>query len=210
MEQVTFKYNDTDCKLYVANDWVSESIKESQTFYEKSLLDHIYKKFGEGKIFVDVGANIGNHTYFFAKICKAEKVYAFDPDSEYFGLLYHNTKDFFGTVLLVNCALGIGTEEMGKILGKKAIIDKLDNYVDYCDVIKIDVEGMESDVIVGAERLIHTCHPTLYLEAKDDQAKKRIDFYMPAKKRWEGKWYQVTEVFRSGTPIYEYTWKGEK
>lgn len=201
MQKVTFQYNDTDCKLYVVNDWVSSAIKESQNFYEKPLLDHIYKKFGEGKVFVDVGANIGNHTYFFAKICKAKMVYAFEPNPKYFELLYHNTKEFFDRVLIVNCALGWGREQNDKILGKTVIFDKLDNFVEKCDVIKVDVEGMEGDVLAGAEKIIKSRHPTLYLEAENDEAKKRMEFYMPDKVL-----YHITDVFRSGIPMYEYTY----
>jgi hypothetical protein len=41
---------------------------------------------------------------------------------------------------------------------------KLDNLIDWCDFIKIDVEGYEDRVISGAGRLLTTCRPTLHVE----------------------------------------------
>lgn len=206
MEKVRFNYNDIPCEFYIGDkDWVSQHYRESNTFYEKTLLDHIYKNFGTGKIFVDVGANIGNHTYFFAHICQAKRVYSFEPSAEYFELLYHNTKNFFDRIKLSNCALSnVCEEEQQKILGKMAIVDKLDNFVDWCDVIKIDVEGMEMEVLEGAKRVIETCHPTIYAEAKDDKALQRIKFFLP-----EGTYYRITNDFKSGTPVYEFSWIGK-
>lgn len=50
------------------------------------------KRLGENKIVVDIGANIGNHTVFFANVCKAKKVYSFEPQEKVFEILKKNVE----------------------------------------------------------------------------------------------------------------------
>jgi Met-10+ like-protein len=52
-------------------------------FYEAEELDIIRRHFKENGVFVDIGANVGNHTIFASKLLKAEKVIPFElhPDA---------------------------------------------------------------------------------------------------------------------------------
>ena len=47
----------------------------TRDFYERMLLDALAGSFiGPGDLVVDAGANLGNHTLFFARVCKARVV----------------------------------------------------------------------------------------------------------------------------------------
>ncbi len=50
------------------------------------------------------------------------------------------------------------------IIVEMAPLDDLIFVLDWIDLIKIDVEGMEGDVIRGAKRIIEECQPILYVE----------------------------------------------
>ena len=49
-------------------------------FYEQDELDLLARLVGSGKTIVDIGANIGNHTLYFAKMMQAAKVVPFEPN----------------------------------------------------------------------------------------------------------------------------------
>jgi protein O-GlcNAc transferase len=60
-----------------------------------------------GSVFVDAGANIGNHTLFFSLICEAAMVYAFEPMKEAFKTLQRNLSiNGVTNVTAWNCGLG--------------------------------------------------------------------------------------------------------
>lgn len=53
--------------------------------YHLSILKEYIKK---NAVIIDIGANIGNHTIFFAKECNARKVYTFEPTFKTFQILH--------------------------------------------------------------------------------------------------------------------------
>ena len=60
-----------------------QSYHFSGEFYEVKELDIIQKHFKENGVFVDIGANVGNHTIFASKVLNAKKVIPFElhPDA---------------------------------------------------------------------------------------------------------------------------------
>jgi FkbM family methyltransferase len=56
------------------------------------MLRHIKNHINGNGIFIDVGANIGNHTIFFSKICGANKVIAIEAVPENINILEKNVK----------------------------------------------------------------------------------------------------------------------
>ena len=46
----------------------------------------------------------------------------------------------------------------------RCVVAPLDEIVDRCDVLKVDVEGFEDSVFAGARRLVQTCRPLLIIE----------------------------------------------
>ena len=73
------------------NDSVSNELMINGIFEkdELDLLSNIIDK----KIFIDVGANIGNHTLYFRN--SFEKIYSFEPHPKTYKLLQLNTEAFF-------------------------------------------------------------------------------------------------------------------
>ena len=72
------------------NDSISSELMINGIFErdELDLLSNIIDK----KIFIDIGANIGNHTLYFRNSFK--KIYSYEPHPKTYKLLQFNTEDF--------------------------------------------------------------------------------------------------------------------
>ena len=144
----------------------------------------------EGSVVLDVGANIGTHSVFFGNaVGQSGKVLAFEPQRILFQALCANAAiNSLTNIFTFNTAVGAGggnikvpsidynqpsnfggvsllhTEEGASVpvLG----LDEL--LLPGCNLIKIDVEGMELDVVNGAVKLIQSCKPVLYVENNDN------------------------------------------
>lgn len=67
-----------DIEIYLDKDFgLISDIIEKEGIYEPEILDLIIKKIPAECVFLDVGANIGQHSLFMSKFCK--KVIAFEP-----------------------------------------------------------------------------------------------------------------------------------
>lgn len=138
-------------------------------------------------VVVDGGANIGAHSIPFAQfVGPAGRVLAFEPQRLVFYLLAGNVA--LNSLTQVECynlglsdtagELGVGApvEErnfgcvpllQGKLGPYAEIITTrtLDSFhLDQCDLIKLDIEGMELEALQGARQTIEAFHPFLYLE----------------------------------------------
>ena len=155
-------------------------------FYEEEELLIIKKYFKAGGIFVDIGANVGNHTIFAAKILNANKVIPFE--------LHPDALDVLRTNIALNCCQTIDTSYLGygvssspeKLLPQRAGYGNnlagvrferrggdhgfpticgdtalKDQWVDF---IKIDIEGMEIEALESLEQTIKRCRPTIFIE----------------------------------------------
>lgn len=194
-------YENKDIKFYLPyhNDHVERSIIMSNNFYEIQMLEDIKKRIGLNKVIVDVGANIGNHTVFFANICEANKVYSFEPQKNIYDILLKNVQInmFNKNVNLFNMGVGreiskgsvkiidnknFGMSKLEKSKEGNIYIDTLDNMLfekeKKIDMIKIDVEGMEMDVLMGAEKILKEYKPILYIEAATDDYFNEISNYL--------------------------------
>lgn len=171
-------------------------------YLSKSFIE--YGEFSEGEvqvfkniitkehIVVDCGANIGAHTVVFAGLAK--KVYAFEPQKNIFHILCGNVAlNELHNVYCYNIACGDGSEvpyqdvDMDHVnnMGASSLVDIRDSdktiptmRLDIpCHFLKIDVEGMELQVLQGAEPMIRSCRPVIYLENdRPDKSKQLIEF----------------------------------
>ena len=168
-----------------------EEIKEIRfnNNFEEVNLNYINKIFENGVInkakggVLDIGANIGNHALYFALEGNADFVYAFEPIEDTFKILKRNVEinNLENKISLFNCAVGA-----------KHVMTTITNYHDdniggtqlaYSDkgniecitiddmrikkdikLIKIDVEGFEAEVIIGARRTIAEKQPYILVE----------------------------------------------
>lgn len=153
-------------------------------FYEAPELRWIAKLAPPDATFIDIGANIGNHALYFAKFLGAAKVIPVEPNPVAYRLLMANTLlNRVGDVVdLTRLGVGLSNRNIGgfaveererNIGGTRMLEDGGDLWVYRGDtlfagetpsVIKIDVEGMEIDVLAGLEATIATHRPLLLVE----------------------------------------------
>lgn len=167
---------------------VAKKIKKGR-FYEKKFLDYIASQDLRG-VYVDVGANIGNHSVYFGLFTKADKVISFEPHPEIFKILQTNIKNnkLQKTTSTHNAALGektgkcsleiAPTDEIGGsrvVKGNEIDQWKLDRFVDEeITLIKVDVEGYEEFVIKGADKVLTKHKPELFLELTNNKQYEEV------------------------------------
>ncbi len=125
-----------------------------------------------GDVVVDFGANFGDSSIWWAKRFGA-KVIAFEPLPDVFHELQANIQINKADVIAYNVALGNGNFIKGNKQGDMLVAggqteiptSRLDDYTfDRLDLLKIDVEGFEYDVLLGAKSTISRFKPKIILE----------------------------------------------
>ncbi|MFY9260504.1 MAG: FkbM family methyltransferase [Gallionella sp.] len=147
----------------------------------------------DGDVVIDAGANIGTHSLGFASaISPTGRVYSFEPQVEVFELLRQNCNGNvhasnivpfchplssvngrkFSIPLLDDVSIhNFGATQLSTLKiddvsyesSESMTIDGLN--LDSCRLIKLDVEGMELEVLKGAVSLIRKCKPLIFFEA---------------------------------------------
>ncbi|MBS1681420.1 MAG: FkbM family methyltransferase [Bacteroidetes bacterium] len=152
-----------------------------------------------GDIVFDVGANIGETTFNLARtVGTFGAVHSFEPDPYIFSKILKNYKlNTFVNISLNNFALGSDPSELclstpvednrgGTRIrptdksGNKVPVSTVDIYVSEkqikkIDLIKIDVEGFEHRVLLGAEATLNKFKPKLFIEINDDNLHEQGD-----------------------------------
>ncbi len=153
-----------------------------------------------GDTVIDAGANVGTVTLFLAQAVGPEgRVYAFEPQLEIFHYLCGNVAlSGRKNIVALNAALGAkpGTITVPPMdygregnFGAVSLLDMSEGETDVrtidgldladCRLIKIDVEGMEPEVLKGAEDTIGRFKPFVYTEnKKNDGSPKVIEFFL--------------------------------
>ena len=172
--------------LYLANDrYIGRSLDRYGEFSEGEL--ELFRQLVRpDQVVLDIGANIGTHTVAFAQMVEpAGVVYAFEPQRVLYQMLCGNVAlNALTNVHAWQAAVGrragsvsvpvldygasgnfgavsLRAQAAGESVSLLAI-DQLDFTA--CHLIKIDVEGMEADVLAGAEQTLRRHRPMLYLE----------------------------------------------
>jgi FkbM family methyltransferase len=181
--------------LYNVNDsYIGQSLERygEYSFGESDLFRQIVQP---GDVVVEVGANIGAHTLQLAQLAgPTGEVHAFEPQRLVFQALCANMA--LNSVTNTRCyPLAVGREQ-GTILvpfldpsttnnfgglslidrrrGDRVTVTTVDALeLKTCRLIKIDVEGMEREVILGAAETIRRTSPYLYVE--NDRESKSDD-----------------------------------
>ncbi len=169
-----------------AKDHIFSIIRTARRFYEREFLEALAVYIKPGELVLDVGANIGNHTLFFAGVCGA-RVIAFEPNPRSADLLRANIAanglDDMARVEEIALGASEGAGEMEntggennlgaasvKIDGEGAIVIRRLDSIELAErpvLIKVDVEGMDLDVLKGAEQTLRTHTPIVAVEAAD-------------------------------------------
>lgn len=182
-------------------------------------LPEILKLIRPGDIVVDVGAFIGDHTQsYLERVGNGGHVYAFEPNPPAFECLRRNCPE----AECFNEALGF-FEDPDRIIqvGMRSIVhhpnagasflvspaeaggttnvrlQQLDRHnLGPIDLIKIDVEGYEPDVLMGAQQTILFYRPTLVIEINHQAlARRQIDAtaIYAMLKAWDYTYHPLTE-----------------
>lgn len=170
--------------VLLPHDHISNVIRRSGKPYEPTLVSIVRELTKPGCVIVDVGANLGNHTIYWAKA--GRRVIAFEPNPLTRSALLESVRlnnlddlvDVRSTAL--GAKTGAGTlqtllaENQGAVAVEPAAdgdiqVVRLDDLaLPHFSVMKIDVEGSEESVILGARETISRIRPIIVAEALQD------------------------------------------
>lgn len=190
-EGISFYYEpDTDMgrKLY----WLGAN--------EKQEIEILKKYLKEDGVVIDIGANVGGHSIAFANTAPKGKIFAFEPSSKAYKILIRNAKQLNNVTPLkkaISNKIGTAIFHQASDSGYSGLKDTkrkritkiysvptttIDNFVsgqklDKLDLIKIDVEGTEADIILGAWDTVSKFRPIIFCEICEnhDSNEKTID-----------------------------------
>lgn len=184
---------------------------------------NISKKNIKHGVVIDAGSNVGEFAIY-AGLLGAKKVYAFEPVTKTYDILKNNIKinKLEKTVIPIKMALG---DQPGKtkiffnysgdgganisrnintINYEKIKVIKLDDFIkknEKINFIKMDVEGYEKQILLGAKRIIHKNKPILSFSAYHNSTDKvdlpivvkkiRPDYKIKLLKRFEEDFYCI-------------------
>lgn len=232
LNSVAFKYRKKSYTLYGAsnNDHIFKKINDSNCFYELDLLEYIrsLKLSSDEKverIGIDIGANIGNHSVFFATQV-VDYVLAFEPNPAVLPILKENLTENVNNCSVFEVGLGdkpgyaevsiplgcednVGMAMLSESASGTLEIKTLDNVLlEWADknkvftisFLKIDVEGMEPSVLQGALETIEKYKPHLFVEApSSDELAKILKILSPMGYEKLSRW--------AATPVYHFAYK---
>jgi len=159
--------------------------------YEPYLSRLMLEQIKEGDVVIDVGANIGYYSMLFSKkVGEKGRIYAFEPDKTNYEILVKNIRENkLKNVKVIKGALGSknsiktmfkSADNLGdhRLFSDKLAISgyekikvyNLDNYLKKrkekrkINLIKIDTQGWEPEVMLGAKKTIEKFRPTIFFE----------------------------------------------
>jgi|CXWL01.1.fsa_nt_gi FkbM family methyltransferase len=196
--------------VHVAGDYIPRKISDEHTFYESTFLELLQRFHRPGGVIIDGGANIGNHTLYFAKVVGAE-VIAFEPEphnasclainlalngiSDRVQLHKHGLGQTSGMITLqmnVQSNFGSFTTKLNSNQNSDQIADTMQVNVPVrsldavfgtksgkiISILKLDVEGMELDVLRGAKELIRSSLPVIAVECFTLEELGRVESFL--------------------------------
>lgn len=183
-------------RMYLNDENIYNEMREEKDFYEHWMLDQI-RAMGIIGNYVDIGANVGNHTVYFSKYCPTATIYAFEPNVSSFQMLKENLEINECSNVEAHC-MALGNEK-GFVISRvpdqnkkgTALVEpapsgiplmRLDDFhKSHIDLIKIDVEGYELSVLSGAMETIKNDKPEIFIEIWDeftlDQVQQMLDVH---------------------------------
>ena len=177
------------------DDLIQGIISGTNNYFSFGELKVMGSYLDKNSVVVDAGANIGNHTLYFANECNVKKIYAFEPVPYTYKILAKNIEiNNLGERVEAICAglsdkvtsgaiktcdlknLG-GTNIMPYENGGMKLITldsmKIKEKIDF---IKIDVERMDYETLCGAKETILRDKPTIAIESFREEYAKTEPF----------------------------------
>ncbi len=155
--------------------------------FEKKELELCKKYIKTDAIVLDIGANIGLHSIYFSRVANKGLVFSFEPSLDTYSLLLNNIRNI-DNILPLNIAISDSNkiaelyeasdsaysslkDTKRKVIKNrlKIICCKLDDFISsfnlsHIDFVKIDVEGLEQDVLEGMLWIMNKYHPAIFCE----------------------------------------------
>lgn len=164
--------------------------------YQRDIFDLALKHVSSPKIFFDVGAHVGLWSLM-AHRAGFKIIEAFEPNPATFECLQKNVGSFARVSQigigasrrnakvkqndLVNSgAVNLEDDEGGDVLISPITLDKMHKIIWKCNLkphetlIKIDVEGMEADCVLGMDKIIYALRPVMCVEQRSNHDALRI------------------------------------
>lgn len=183
----------------VEGEYIFDTISTTNDYYEKKLLENYLPFIKDARVILDIGANIGNHSMFWAKKCEDAEIHSFEANPEVFDILKNNKiSNGYEKVSVYNYAIGncsgyakiksidesnLGATEFETCEDGEFQIEMIDidSWVkerdfEYIDFIKIDVEGFEGNVVAGMHETIHKYKPIVWIELWPQNASDILEF----------------------------------
>ncbi len=182
-------------KVNFGSEWVEFNVTNKNdhiqkywsagNFYEtgrNQLLTWCYASLPQWINILDIGANLGNHSVFFSKIMKANKVYSFEPYTPNYRQLISNLKlnGIENVTTYPFAAYNTSTTKSirqtdknnsGMVQfsegGQVVPCERIDNIIhEKIDYIKIDVESAEIEALEGCQGIIDKWQPIVSVETE--------------------------------------------
>ncbi|MCA1368063.1 DNA (cytosine-5-)-methyltransferase [Bradyrhizobium sp. BRP14] len=147
-------------------------------WYEQEMLDYI-RSLGLGGNYLDVGANIGNHSVYFATNTDAQRVFSFEPTRRARTALnkFIELNGLWTKISTIPyaCSDAEGEIEVVESVASSAApvkypcrrIDDLINVP--ISLVKMDIEGAEPFALRGAVRVLQESKPVMFIEVHDNK-----------------------------------------
>lgn len=192
---VSFKFV---ASIKEASNALTKGIENTMLRNSMVLLDRSGKKTDDVIIF-DIGANFGYLSLVWAKsICKTGQIISFEPSLNVYNSLNNSVtlNNLSRTVKLENLAVGNDNKPIklyledstsnvipseDSQLSQTVNMVRIDDYVTKhkivrCDLIKIDVDGLEMDILKGCINTLDNFKPICIVETNDDV--KIVEFFI--------------------------------
>jgi FkbM family methyltransferase len=163
-----------------------QSAHLSGQFYEMEELQLIGRYFQAGQVFLDVGSNVGNHAIFVEKFLQPKSIILIEPNPQAISILHQNlllnrmakTETRYLGFGLSDCEQRVVIEVPGNNLGGARLVARADGAFrvvpgdslfqnSRIDFIKIDVEGLELQVLRGLGATVAANRPRIFVEVQD-------------------------------------------
>jgi FkbM family methyltransferase len=190
--------------LYPYGSYIQRAIADTTDFAYRKDLDFLAQYIPDDAVILDVGANIGNHSLFWASGivgAPAKRIHAFEPVPATYQILLRNIEiNEFGDVIIPH-NLGLGDESQNGTIDKSPSdniggasikeyaggahrfnfrierLDDLDFGEEHIDFVKIDMEGFELKTLSGMKNTLTKHHSVVWIESFPNNASQTIAFF---------------------------------
>lgn len=183
-------------------DDLQMAIRSSLKYWEPRTLEYFFEKAKSARTILDIGGYTGIYSLVAGKANPNAKIHVFEPSHITVMKLKENIKQNFleGRIIVHNVALSNGVGNLFSFSTERESMastnrvsrssssqaqrvnhSSLDSYlIENVDLIKIDVEGFESEVIDGAIETIRRYKPIVVMECLDHEELERIRLVLTA------------------------------